>query len=404
MKLSRVAAFYLQASIIVSFLAGSAASTPLYAVYQAAWHFSPITVTAIFGIYAIVVLGALLVVGGLSDFIGRRPVLLVATILQTIAMTIFVRATGVGDLVAARVVQGLATGAAAGAVGAGMLDLDRAKGTIANAVGPMLGTGLGVILSGVLVTYLPLPTKLVYLVLAVAYVVQFFGVLAMPETVTKQPGALASLRPKLALPARLRPQVLIATPALIGAWALVGFYASLGATLVRRLAGSSSAVVGGLALFVMAAAGAATVFLTRTRTPRFVLLLGTASLAGGVGVMLLAIANASLVVLAFGTVVAGAGFGAAFQGAIRTVLPLAHAHERAGVLSLLYVIAYLSMGVPAIVGGVRVVYGHGLIQTAEEYGLTVMAFALFAFVGTLVLDRAPRPRFQGEQAGRASGG
>src|SRR3569623_560471 len=52
-RLSATAAFYLQASIIVSFLAGSIAPTPLYGVYQAAWGFSPITITVVFGIYAV---------------------------------------------------------------------------------------------------------------------------------------------------------------------------------------------------------------------------------------------------------------------------------------------------------------------------------------------------------------
>src|SRR6476659_2874229 len=87
--LSAAASFALLASIMVSFLAGSAAPTPLYAVYQAAWHFSPITITVVFGIYAVAVLAALLVVGSLSDYVGRRPVLIVATVTQAVAMAIF---------------------------------------------------------------------------------------------------------------------------------------------------------------------------------------------------------------------------------------------------------------------------------------------------------------------------
>jgi MFS family permease len=148
MRLSKNAAFYLQASIILFFLAGSSAVTPLYAVYQAAWGFSPITTTLIFGVYAVAVLAALLVVGSLSDHVGRRPVLLVATIIQAATMAIFANAGGIATLAIARVVQGLATGAAAGAIGAGMIDLDRNKGTTANAVAPMLGTAMGGLMSG----------------------------------------------------------------------------------------------------------------------------------------------------------------------------------------------------------------------------------------------------------------
>src|SRR3954470_24784471 len=106
MRLSTTSAFYLQASIILFFLAGSSAPTPLYAVYQAQWGFSPVTVTIVFGIYALAVLAALLTVGSLSDYVGRRPVLFVATLLQAIAMWVFAHAHGVSGLIAARVVQG----------------------------------------------------------------------------------------------------------------------------------------------------------------------------------------------------------------------------------------------------------------------------------------------------------
>jgi len=134
--LSRNAAFYLLASITVSFLAGSSAPTPLYGLYQAQWGFSPIMVTVIFGIYALAVLVALLFAGRLSDHVGRRPVLMVATAVQAATMVLFATASGVGELMLARVIQGLATGAAVGAVGAGMIDLYKERGATANAVAP----------------------------------------------------------------------------------------------------------------------------------------------------------------------------------------------------------------------------------------------------------------------------
>src|SRR5215471_14596633 len=123
-RLSARGTFFLLASVVVSFLAGSIAPTPLYATYQAAWGFSPITTTVIFGIYAIAVLVALLTVGSLSDYVGRRPVLIGATLLQAGIMLVFTSAHDMTDLVIARIVQGLATGAAIAAVGAGLLDVD----------------------------------------------------------------------------------------------------------------------------------------------------------------------------------------------------------------------------------------------------------------------------------------
>src|SRR3984885_15033172 len=185
--LSRSATFYLLASITVSFLAGSSAPTPLYALYQSQWGFSPITVTFIFGIYAISVLMALLFVGRLSDHLGRRPVLIAATVAQMATMVIFATASGVADLVLARIIQGLATGAAVAAVGAGMIDLNKERGATANAIAPALGTATGGMLSGYLVQYLPAPTHLVYAVLGVIFVLQGIGVVLMADTIAPPP-------------------------------------------------------------------------------------------------------------------------------------------------------------------------------------------------------------------------
>ena len=386
-RLSATAAFYLQASIIVSFLAGSIAPTPLYGVYQAAWGFSPITITIVFGIYAVAVLSALLTVGALSDHVGRLPVLLVATLTQAATMLLFATAGGVPALIVARVIQGLATGAAMGALGAGLLDIDRQKGTIANAVGPMTGTATGGLISGLMIQYLPASTHLVYLVLLGVFVAQAIGVAFMTETGTPRPGALASLKPHIRVPAALRRPMMLAIPALVATWALAGFYGSLGPTLVRKILHTHSLAVGGLAVFVLAGSGALTVFLVRSRPARAVMAVGAVALIAGVGLTLASIGLGSAAVFFTGATLAGVGFGAGFQGAIRMVVPLAGPTERAGVLSALYVVCYLAMGVPAVVGGLRVVYGHGLLAAAREYGAAVIALAVLALAGSAVRER-----------------
>jgi MFS family permease len=83
------------ASITVSLLAASSAPTPLYPTYQAAWDFSALTTTVVFGVYAITFLAALLTVGRLSDHIGRRPVLLAGIAGNVLALAIFVDAHSV---------------------------------------------------------------------------------------------------------------------------------------------------------------------------------------------------------------------------------------------------------------------------------------------------------------------
>ena len=105
-------------------------------------------------------------------------------------------------------------------------------------------------------------------------------------------------------------------------------------------------MLGGFAVFVLAAIGAVAVLLLRAAPPRTVMVLGVIALLAGVGVTVLAIAAASAAVFFAGTAIAGTGFGAGFQGAIRTVLPLAAPHERAGVLAIMYVISYLAWDCP----------------------------------------------------------
>jgi hypothetical protein len=376
--LSQRSAFYLLASITISFLAGSVAPTPLYALYQAQWGFSPITVTIIFGIYAISVLTALLFVGRLSDHLGRRPVLIAAIAAQAATMVIFATASGVGDLMLARIIQGLATGAALGAVGAGMIDLNKARGATANAVAPTFGTATGGILSGFLVQYLPAPTHLVYAVLCVIFVLQGIGVALMTDTIGPAPGALASLKPRLSLPAAVRGPLLLALPVLVASWALAGFYGSLGPMLVRGMLGVGSALLGGLALFVLAASAGLAVLVLQHREPRAMMTFGASLLAAGVGVAVWSFSHHAITAFFAGTSIAGMGFGAGFQGAVRSIVSFAAPHERAGVLSVVFIVSYLSMGVPAIAAGVLVARHGNILGTGREFGIAIMTLALSA--------------------------
>jgi predicted MFS family arabinose efflux permease len=379
------------ASITVSFLAASAAPTPLYATYQKAWGFSALTTTVVFGVYAVTLLATLLTVGRLSDHVGRRPMLLVGIGGQVLAVLVFADAHSVAALMAARVIQGLATGTAIGAVGAAMLDVDPVRGAVANATAPGLGTASGVLLSAFAVQWLPSPTRLVYVVLAGVLVAQAVGVLLLPETSPKAPGALRSLVPQLEIPPQTRRPLLAAAPVLFALWALGGFYASLGPSLIDHLVGSASVVDGGLGLGVLTGVAAATTYVLRNRPARRVMLVGTNALIVGVAVALFAVWIGSPLIFFAGTIVAGIGFGAGFQGGIRLVAPLAHPDQRAGVLSVLYTVSYLGLGIPAIVAGLAVVYGGGLVATSYEYGLAVIVLAAIATVNLLHLRTHEHP-------------
>jgi hypothetical protein len=382
-------ALYLLASLVVSLLAASAAPTPLYAIYQRQWGFTPITITIVFGVYAVAVLVALLTLGRLSDSVGRRPVLLGALGVQVLSMVVYATAGGVGELTGARIIQGLATGAALGAIGAGMLDVDRERGALANALSPGLGTGSGALVSALFVQFLPAPTHLIYVALIAVFAVQAIGVALLRETVAPVPVTRGVFAPEVRLPRAVRGPVLTAAPVLFAAWALAGLYAALGPSIVAALTGNANVLLGAASLTVLTATAVSSVYLLRRVPARSVLVWGIAGLVAGVALTLIALGVGSVTLFFAATAVSGVGFGAGFQGGIRTVVPLAEPHERAGVLSLLFVISYLGMGVPAVAAGFGATDGLGLLGAARVYGIALIVLAVLALAG-LRRSRAER--------------
>jgi MFS family permease len=387
-RVSGTPALLLLASLIVSMLAASAAPTPLYALYQRQWGFSPITTTIVFGIYAVAVLSSLLVAGRLSDYAGRRTVLLGALAVQFAALLVYASAGGVAELTVARVIQGLSTGAALSAIGAGMLDIDRQRGTLANALSPSIGTGSGALISALFVQFLPAPTHLVYLVLAGVIAVQAAGVALLRETVTTSRVPASALVPEVRLPRAVRGPVLVAAPVLFAVWALAGLYGALGPSLVQALTGSADVVLGGGAMTLLTVTAVASVYLLRNAPARTVMVTGIGALVAGVAMTLAALETGSAALFFAGTAVSGIGFGSGFQGGIRTVVPLAAPHERAGVLSLLFVVSYLGTGIPAVAAGFLAVHGAGLIGAARDYSVALIVLAALAFAALARTRRA----------------
>jgi hypothetical protein len=251
-------------------------------------------------------------------------------------------------------------------------------------VAPGFGTAVGGILAGVLVQFFPAPTHLVFVVLAAMYALQAVGVYLMRETVTPRQGALLSLVPQLRLPLGTRTALLLAVPVLAAAWSLSGFYASLGPLLVKSLIGTASPLVGGLTLFVLTGSGGLAVLLLQRQAPFFMMILGASALSAGVGIDLWSLRLHSVALFLVGTSVAGMGFGTGFHGCVRTVVQNAGAHERSGVLSIIFIISYLSMGVPSVVAGAWVVSQHDIVATARLFGGVVMTLALAVVASTVV--------------------
>ncbi|MER6075617.1 MFS transporter [Streptomyces sp. NPDC001817] len=384
--------FALHASILVGLLAASSAPTPLYTLYQAEWHFSALTVTVVFSAYALALLVALLAVGTLSDYLGRRPVLAGALLAEAAAMAVFATAHGVAELIAARIIQGLATGAASGAAGAALLDFEYpgrpGRAALANSVTPVSGMAAGVLASTALVQYAPAPTHTVYLVLLALFTAQAAALALTPETAHPHPGAWRSLRPRIAIAPSARRTMLLTAPGVTAAWALGGFYSSLGPGLARTIDPLAPRAVGGLLFFALSSAAALAVVAARTLPASTAHTGGAAMLIPGALLTLSSPYQHSLVALFAGTVLSGVGFGAVTQGTLRQLLSRSAADESAGTLAAYYVLSYLAMSIPAILAGV-LTNRYGLTTAVSLYGATVVLLALTAFAVPPLPRRRP---------------
>jgi MFS family permease len=392
-RLPRAAAFWSVAALLVLMLAASGVPSPLYRVYSAEFGFGPGVLTTIFAVYAFALLASLLVVGGLSDHVGRRPVIAAALALEAVAMVLFLAADGVGWLLAARVVQGLATGALTSALGAWVLDLQRAErplGPFINSAAPGIGLSVGAVGAGLLVQFVPSPTDWVFGVLTVVFVLAVPGVLLLlPETSPRVPGARASLRPRVEVPPRQRRAFLAALPVVVAAWAIGGLYASLGPSLVADVFGVPNHVAGSLLILALNGTGVLGSFAVQRLAAEKALLAGSLTFAVGVVGTVTAVAAGVLALLFVAGVVTGFGFGAAFLGAIAMITRGVEPGHRAGLLAATFVVGYLAFSLPAIAAGLAT-SAIGLARTTEIYGAAVIVLALVA-AASVALRRRGRP-------------
>ncbi|GAA1834457.1 MFS transporter [Pseudonocardia ailaonensis] len=384
---SRRGFFAAVAAVVVLFMAASSAPTPLYVVYQQLWGFTPTVLTVVFAIYVFGLLASLLVVGSLSDHIGRRPVLAGAIVLEAVALVLFVLAGDVVVLSAARLLQGIATGAAITTLGAALTDLERTPGRagLVNSLAAPGGLALGALGCGVLVQYGPEPTRFVYALLIGGMGAAAVIVALMPETAVladrggRRPAAVASLRPVVGVPAHLRADLVPIVPVLVASWALTGLYLSLGPSVVAAIFGLHDHVAGGLVVTLFCGAGAVTAFLVRRRSALSLLAPSAALLGAGTLTTVVAVSTNLLPLAALGTLVAGTGFGAAALATFGTFARIAAPHERGALLAVAFTVAYLAFSVPALVAGFAST-AFGLRATAEVYALVIVALTIAALV------------------------
>jgi MFS family permease len=374
-------AFGATTAIFVLFAAAASAPTPLYVVYQKMWGFSTTTLTVIFAVYVFGLIASLLILGGLSDHIGRRPVLAAAIALEGVAFVLFFIAGDVTVLLLARVAQGIATGMAFSTLGATLVDLNPphapGRAGLVNGVAPISGLAIGALGCGALIQFAPAPTHLVFALLLAGAVIAGVAIARLPETSARRPGAIASLIPVLGIPARLRADVFALVPIIVASWALGGLYLSLGPSVAAGLFGLSNHLIGGLVVTLLCAAGALTAFLLRAWPLNRVLGISAVLISAGTALTLAGVEVHAVALAGAGTVVAGVGFGASALASFGTLARIAGPGERSELLAVALVIAYLAFSLPALAAGFATT-SFGLHPTTVVYSLAVVALGLVA--------------------------
>ncbi|MER7794827.1 MFS transporter [Streptomyces sp. NPDC097640] len=354
------------------------APTPLLVVFEQQWRFPAWVLTVAFASYALGLLAALLVAGSLSDHIGRRPVLIGSLAVELGAMLMFVFASDIGWVIAARTIQGIATGAATSAFSASVVEHApehrKRLGTIITSIAPAGGLGLGALLTGAAVQFSNHASVIVFTALAVIMAVGTGVVAFSAETVSPRPGAVRSLIPRVSVPRAARREFVASIPVHMAAWMLAGLFMGLVPTILRDLLGLHSGLLNGATAFVQPAAAAVAGLSLGRLAPRRTILVGGAGVLLGTAVNMTGVATATLPLLWLGGLIGGVGVGASFSGALRTIAPLAQAHERAGLFAAVYLVAYLSFGVPAIIAGLLIA-PLGLLHTVLGYGVAIIAAA-----------------------------
>jgi MFS family permease len=380
--LSPHAAYALVAAVIGLALFASATPSPLYDIYRDLWGFSQAVLTLVYAIYAFGVLAALLLAGRVSDEVGRRPVLLVS--LGTLGATtvLFMLADSVAWLFVARGLQGLATGLVLAAASAALLDLhptrDSAGVGLTNGVASAAGIGLGMLGSATLVQLLPAPRVLPYVVVFVLFAVAFAGALLMPEPVESRTRfRLTPQRPHI--PSSVRRPFFLAALAVMSSWSIAGLFLSLGPQLSAAIFDTENHLVTGLSMFVLAGCGALAQLAYGRRAAWAGATGGSVALVLGTAILVASASTDSAALLLIGSVIAGAGFGVAFLGALRALSAVIPPDHRASVMSAFYVVAYASLSVPAVIAGV-VVTPLGLESTFEILGSVAAVLAIVVAV------------------------
>jgi MFS family permease len=372
-------------------MAFSAVPTPLYVLYQRRDHFSTVTITIVYAVYAVGVIGSLFLGGHVSDWVGRRRVFVPALLVNVASAVIFLLAPSLAGLIVARIVSGISVGlttATATAylselhvgMSAGKGEYDGRRAQIVATAANLGGIGVGPLAAGLLAQYAPHPLQVVYIVFAVVLVVLAILVALSPETAEVVIPAPAWRPQRVAVPATARRQFAAATAAGIASFAVFGVFNSLAPSFLAGTLHNTSHAMAGAVAFAAFASGALIQIALGKATLSKTLRLGPMLLLPGLALFAVGMWIPSLTAFILGGMVTGAGAGLVFRGALVAAGATAPPAARAEVLAGFFLGAYVGLSVPVI--------GLGVATQYVSARAAMLVFVVIVAIATVASTRA----------------
>jgi MFS family permease len=388
-ELGQRTSFWVAAGVVAHTLWTSAAPAMTYPLFAEEWHLTHTVTTGVFAIYPIVVAAVLVGFGDVSDYVGRRAAILWGVGASLFGTLLFALAPDVLWLFAGRAFMGIGVGLTAGPSTAAMVEFSgqgaaKRAATITTAA-QAVGFAAALLLGGALIQYAPLPTQLNFWVLSAVLAALFAAAWFLPRHTGSE--AQGRWRPKTPfIPKRLRNVFAVAAAAVTSAYTHGVLILSLGSQVARDLVGSPNALVNGAALSLFAIASAVVGIGARSLQPRAAMTGGAAASALGMVLLAAAVAHHHLPVFLAATAISGAGYSLLFFGGLQTINSAAPAEHRGGVLSAIYLLAYVSLGaVSLLLGAVATAHGLGF---AVNLGAGVISLFSVITVALVAMTRA----------------
>lgn len=382
---ARTGSWLVAAAFLVT-MVGTTMPTSLYPIYQRELGFGGLMVTVVFATYAVGVLAALLLVGRLSDQVGRKAVLLPGLGLAAASSLVFLVPHSLVAIFVGRLLSGLSAGVFTGVGTAMLVDLappeGRARAGLLAAAVNLFGLGLGPVLAGALADHAPAPLVLSYVVHTALVALAAVGLLLVGEPVARRPGPVRLRVQRFGVPEQVRAVFVPAATVGFAGFAVTGFFNAVAGLFVGQVLREPRLLVTGLTVFALLGSATLGQVLSARLAGRTALLGGCLLLAAGVVVIAAGLLAASLPVVLAGAVVAGLGQGTSFRAGLQAVTGAAPPERRSEVSSSFFLVLYVALSIPVIgVGAAAQVFS--LVPAAVAFAGLVALLAVGAFVSLL---------------------